>query len=215
MYTKTVKMKGNQEMTQSNAVKDMYLPFLRECWRNRISDSLIATIIPMDNSTISKIRKEEKYLPSNSTVKKETVDILFEIVAKFPWILNYSNPCRTASNVKFWKRHEKLFQYFMEIRNNLKADIQAAEFDEEQRAVELTASQTDTYNADTCPSSIYEGNPEPNFVVKTEATKDTEDTELCRRTAIKMQLRDVVHRAVEYDMYDLAEDLIRVLAEHF
>jgi hypothetical protein len=212
-------MKGNlKRMNGRTSVKELYMPFLRKCWREGLTDALISTVVPFDNSTITGFRHEEKYPATNKKLRKENIDTLFQCIAEFPWVLNGSNPLRTNSNVAFWKRHEELFQYFMELRDNLKAYIQAKDFEVEQRCADpssvcepiesiepsTTDIETEACCADTRPSPIYECSSE-----------ETEETAVRRKTTIKMQLRDVVHRAIEYDMYDLVEDLVKVLAEHF
>ena len=98
---------------------DMYDSFLRECWSKHINDNLLSCIIPMDNTTISKYRKEVKVCANGQMTSKPMIARAFEILEKpeYRFIFETMNPLRVDSNVKFWEtgtsKRDNLFDYFM------------------------------------------------------------------------------------------------------
>jgi hypothetical protein len=199
-------MKGIKIMNARTSVKELYMPFLRKCWREGLTDTLISTVVPFDNSTITSYRNEEKYKSTAKTLKKEHLDKLFEILKEFPWIIESANPLRTVNNVAFWKRHEDLFQYFMQLRDRM------------LNSEEPTAEN----NVILSYEDVVEDKPTECEAVSSETAHEChceqckcDSTEPSTKLYIKQQLKAIAINAVNSELYEIATDIIAVLETDF
>lgn len=207
-----------------NKVKEQYLPFLRKCWATGISDSLLATVAPFDHSCISKLRKDEGYSATCTRLNKFQISKLFEILKVFPWVLECSNPLRTEQNVKYWKRNEELFNYFMELRHKqlcedypyapeVEDETEVEDGDKDEESTVSTEVELPCEEVLETVSEIAKEACTCTCECEHEPTK--EYTYSDTRKHLKKMLKDVVKFSVDSEEYELAQDLTSILLEHF
>ena len=198
---------------------DMYEDFLRECWSNHINDNLIACIVPMDNTTISKHRKEIKVCANGQTTSKPMIARAFGILEKpeYRFIFENMNPLRTESNVKFWEtetaRSNKLFDYFMLLRQKMWGKI-AEEANNPRTNNSVQMDFEDLPNEHLTENVKSEVKAENTLV---ETCKDgaellVEDTNI---RALRRTLEEVVFEAIRMQKFSLTNKLISILESEF
>lgn len=198
---------------------ETYDAFLRECWSKHINDNLISCVVPMDNTTISKYRKEIKVCANGQTTSKPMIARIFEILEKSEhrFIFETMNPLRTESNVKFWEtgtaKRDNLFDYFMLLRQKLWNKI-VEENSSPRTNNSVQMSFEDFPNEHLTEEVKCEVKAENTLV---ETCKDgaellVEDTNI---RALRRTLEEVVFEAIRTQKFSLANKLISILESEF
>ena len=192
---------------------EKYDAFLRECWSRHINDNLLSCIVPMDNTTISKYRKEIKVCANGQTTSKPMIARAFEVLEKpeYRFIFETMNPLRTDSNVKFWEtgvaKRDNLFDYFMLLRQNLWNKI-VEEVNNPRTNDSVQMSFEDLPNEHLTESvkseCVTEIVPE-NIVEVKKYTKED----------IKHLLKKIVEESTRLEMYNVVHDVINILEHRF
>ena len=191
-----------------SSLKDIYAPFLKSCWVMQLSDTLISTIIPVDNSTISKYRAQEGFAPSNKAVTKEDIEVLFAILEDYPWIVTNINPVRTKSNRKFWTRRSELLVHFENACNELKAKLN---IEEDIKMPKVVVHEPDTEIRENVYDNSNTNNANDNNAevcdCKCNHVNHVENFE----SIIKEKLKEIVSLATLAEKYDVVSTIIDIL----
>lgn len=198
---------------------DMYDSFLRECWSKHINDNLLSCIVPMDNTTISKHRKEIKICANGQTTSKPMIARAFEVLEKpeYRFIFETMNPLRVDSNVKFWEtgtaKRDNLFDYFMLLRQKLWNKI---------------VEENNKTRTDDSVQMSFEDLPNEHLTedVKCEVKVENPSVETCRDgaellvedaniRAFRRALEELVSEGVKMRRFSLANKLIDILESEF
>lgn len=170
----------------NNAIKVMYAEFLDKCWTMGLSDTLVSTVAPFDNSTISEYRKEAGYKANCTTVTLQDLECIFEILKEFPGLVKVINPDRTVSNKKFWERRPELRYHFDRLRAELEAELEA---------------ELNTENIETQESVEQEKEVPITFV-----NAHIEVSTPMQR--IEDSLKEIIDIALANNLWDIAQDAI-------
>lgn len=165
-------------------VKKLYLPFMERCWTMNIPDILIAAVVPLDHSTISKYRKEYKTDTTRTNTTSVHVELMFEILKEFPQHIEHISITRLSSTQKFFERRPEILAKFNECWNEVKETYGI----ENTEDVAIEREVPITFN-------------EPILVKKNPVFK------------IKLKLKEAVAIAIECERYDLAHDIIEILED--
>lgn len=199
---------------------DMYDNFLRECWSKHINDNLISCIVPMDNTTVSKYRKEIKVCANGQTTSKPMIARAFEVLEKpeYRFIFETMNPLRTESNVKFWEtgtaKRDNLFDYFMLLRQKLCNKI----------VEENNKSRTDDsvqMSFEDLPNEHLTEDVKGECVIETvpeaieHAAPCTAETKECTKEDIKQMLKKIIEESTKLELYNVVHDVVNILDYRF
>jgi hypothetical protein len=152
-----------------------------------IPDILLASIVPLDHSTITKYRNELGLKTHRINTTVNHIEMLFEILKEFPQHIEHISTNRLRSTEAFWKRRPELLVAFNNCWKAAKKDLAIQDGDWEasiEREVPMTF-------VDTTPR-IEIASPEQR---------------------VKEALKEAVDIAVANDMYSVAHDIIEILED--
>lgn len=202
-----------------NNKHDMYDSFLRECWSKHINDNLLSCIVPMDNTTISKHRKEIKVCANGQTTSKPMIARAFEVLEKpeYRFIFETINPLRTESNVKFWEtgtaKRDNLFDYFMLLRQKLwNKIVEEANSSRTNDSVQMSFDDLPNEHLTETVKTKVEIKNTPVETCKDGAELIMEDANL---RAFRRALEELVTEGVKMRRFSLANKLIAILESEF
>lgn len=198
---------------------EKYDDFLRECWSKHINDNLLSCIVPMDNTTVSRYRKEIKVCANGQTTSKPMIARAFEILEKpeYRFIFETINPLRVDSNVKFWEtgtaKRDNLFDYFMLLRQKLwNKIVEEANSSRTNDSVQMSFDDLPNEHLTETVKTKVEVKNTPVETCKDSAELLMEDTNL---RAFRRALEELVTEGVKMRRFSLANKLIAILESEF
>lgn len=166
----------------NDAIRVMYSEFLDKCWTMGLSDTLVSTIVPYDNSTIGQYRREAGYKSNGTTTTLQDLECIFEILKEFPHHAKVINPDRTANNRKFWEIHPELRYHFDRLRAELEAELN----------IENVETQESVEQEKEVPITFVEAHIEVSTPMQ----------------RIEDNLKEIIDVALANNLWDIAQDAI-------
>ena len=213
-----LKVRRNKIMKLANIYED----FMREAWKRGINDSLIASIMPIGHSAISKRRREIRQSACCGKLNEYMISRLFQILdmPEYRKLIHGANPLRTEHDVKFWSGNQKLFDYFMDLRmklinkiaeeNNTETEIEISEdFTSNVKEVKFTDKDVKHLISEDKTTSEIDSSVKEHEFLKGVDFKNVE----CN--SIEASLRTAVLIAIMQGKYSIARDVIITLQNSF